>query len=135
MKKQLKAFSVPILLRIALIIVTLWTKALLQQFVIKNGEVDKQQKAVQLKNFADFYQQLLLEVIVRKRARRLQMVWKSCQQTRKSWFWFTVTPNINLLNPKSILSVPKTFISDDKIDTFVQFTNDYADIIIKTSKI
>ena len=64
-------------------------------------------------------------------------MWKSCQQKQKSRFRFTATPgiNINPSDPKSALSVLKTFISDDVIDNFVQYTNDYADVIINTPKI
>ena len=74
---------------------------------------------------------------VRKRARDLKLVWMSFQQQQKSRFHFTATPgiNINPSDPKNFLSVLKTFIFDDMIDNFVQYTNDYADVIINTPEI
>ena len=42
---------------------------------------------------------------------------------------------MNPLDPKSTLSVLKRLISEDMIDNFVQYTNDYEDIIINMPKI
>lgn len=74
---------------------------------------------------------------IKKRARGIQLEWKSTEQKRKTAFRFrnVAGVNINIADADNILSVFKTFLSDKMIDDFVKFTNDYADMILQTPAI
>ena len=79
---------------------------------------------------------------VRGGARRV----KAHAREQESWnddprgerrFTFTGNPGVNTLpeDPEDVVDVFKTFLSDEIIDTFVEYTNLYADTIINTPAI